>query len=439
MAFLKGFPILMGANVALLVLSFFNNKIIYMFLDRESNGVYFLAMRLTLFTALLCGDWLRLSAFNIAGRDRNLRSKLAANAFWYCMLLGIVIALPATLLFPSFASAVFGIPPACIAVAAFAASFSILRDTSQSLLLVDKRVERYSFTFIVLGGVFLCSDIVLLVIFGFGLNAVLVSWIAAIVFSTLWAFLNIVAEKNFSLRPSLHVLSKSREIGSRALIAVAGMFLMMNVHTFTIEPIARNLGNGLVLVALYSVCFRILQLFQRVADVTGSLLLSHVVTDDRHAGFMMTARAARGVFMFSSITALVVLFTGKYLVLLVADAKYVEAARPLLLMLPGMIAVTTGSVLNNVYWGNGYPFRVILGPFGAAALGLALDLLLVPSMGVGGATLAFSISCALWAMWIAGRFCRDSGMSPKEVFIPKKEEILQVQALILNRLRRGVS
>ncbi len=439
MAFLRGFSILMGANTTLLVLSFFNNKIIYMYLDRESNGVYFYAMRLALFAALLFGDWIRLSAFNIAGRDRTLRSKLAANAFWYCLVLGAVLILPTAFIFPEIASIVFGIPPLCIAAAAFAASLSILRDTSLSLLLVDKRVERYSISYIVLGSVFLGLDIVFLVICGFGLNGVLFAWVTAIAFSAFWAFLNIVSEKGFSFKPSLSVLNRSRKIGSRALIAVVGMFLMMNIHTFALELTTRDMGNGFILIALFSVCFRIFQLFQRVSDVTGSLLLSHVVTDDRHTGFMMTARAARGVFLFSSVSALIILFAGKYLVLLVADAKYIDATMPLLLMLPGMIAVTTGSVLNNVYWGNGYPYSVIAGPFAAAALGLVLDVMLLPAMGVSGATLAFSISCSLWVIWIAGRFCRDSGLSPAEVFIPKPEEIRQVKAIILNRLKRGAS
>ena len=281
MAFLRGFSILMGANIALLVLSFFNNKIIYMYLDRESNGVYFYAMRLAIFAALLLGDWLRLSTFNIAGRDRTLRSRLGANAFWYCLVLVMVLVLPTAFIFPEYASMLFGIPPVCIAVAAFVAALTILRETSQSLLLVDKRVERYSITFIVLGGVFLSLDFIFLVVCGFGLTSVLAAWVSAIACSALWAFLNILSEKGFSFTPSLRVLTRSGEIGSRALIAVVGMFLMINIHTFAIEPAARNLGNGFVLIALFSVCFRIFQLFQRVADVTGSLLLSHVVTEDR--------------------------------------------------------------------------------------------------------------------------------------------------------------
>ena len=42
MSFLEGFSIAMGANIILFALSFLNNKLLYVFLSTEDNGLYFL-------------------------------------------------------------------------------------------------------------------------------------------------------------------------------------------------------------------------------------------------------------------------------------------------------------------------------------------------------------------------------------------------------------
>jgi O-antigen/teichoic acid export membrane protein len=426
----------MGANLILVALSFLNNKLVYVYLDSESNGVYFLAMRLSLFIALLFGDWLRLSTMNLAGEDRRLHGVLSANILWYSAVLGVALTLTATLLFPRAGFVLFSIPSAFVAAAAAAAAIAVFRDSSQSLLLVNQHHLSYGATFVVLGTVFLALDFVFLVVFHLGIRAVIAAWITATAVSALWAYLANASGGGISLRPSWAVFGRSREIGFRAFLAVIGMFLMINIHSFAIEPVSRKTGEGLVMVAMFSVCFRVFQLFQRVADVTGSHLLSYVVQRDRETGFRMTARSARGVFFFSCAAAFIALLFGKYLVLIVADSRYSPAHIPLLVMLPGMIAVNTGSVLNNFYWGNRYPFRIILAPVAAAALGLALDVLLFPRMGMSGVTLSFSLASAAWMAYVITMFCRDSGMRLSEFFFPSAEELRGAAEILAGPFRR---
>ena len=56
MSFLRGFSIAMGANGILFVLSFCTNKLLYLYLGLEDNGLYFLIMRLSLFFSLIVGN-----------------------------------------------------------------------------------------------------------------------------------------------------------------------------------------------------------------------------------------------------------------------------------------------------------------------------------------------------------------------------------------------
>jgi O-antigen/teichoic acid export membrane protein len=434
---LRSFSIMMGANLILVAFSFLNNKLIYVYLDREANGVYFLAMRLSLFISLLFGDWLRLSTMNLSGEDRRLNTMLSANILWYSITLGIGLTLAATLVVPRMGAELFGIPPVFVAAAAAAAAIAVFRDSNLSLLLVNHRFHSYGISLIMVGGVFLALDFVFLFVLRLGVGAVFTAWIAAAAVTALWVYAANAVKEGVSLRPSWAVFTRSREIGFRALVAVAGMYLMINIHVFVIEPFSRYTGEGLVMVAIFSVCFRLFQLLQKVADVTGVLLISHVVQQDQKTSYRMTALSARSVFFFSCTAALAALLLGKYLVLIVSDSRYLAAHIPLLVMLPGMIAVNTGSVLNTFYWGNRYPYRIILVPLFAAALAVLLDILLFPRFGVTGIALSFSITGVVWMVWLTGVFLRDSGMRLTELFIPSRAELRALPEALSGILRRS--
>ena len=100
MGFFRGFSVAMGANLILFVLSFLNNKLLYIVFGQEENGKYFLFMRFSLFISLLFGEWLRLTNINIAGRDKSLSPVLSVNIVAYTGFIGGVL-LSTALLAPS--------------------------------------------------------------------------------------------------------------------------------------------------------------------------------------------------------------------------------------------------------------------------------------------------------------------------------------------------
>lgn len=92
MSFLRGFSIAMGANAILFVLSFLNNKLIYISLDQKDNGIYFLVMRFSLLLNLFWGEWLRLTNINIAGRNKHLNPVLSSNTIVYTGIIAVILA-----------------------------------------------------------------------------------------------------------------------------------------------------------------------------------------------------------------------------------------------------------------------------------------------------------------------------------------------------------
>ena len=264
MGFLRGFSIAMGSSMFMLVLSFLTNKIIYVFLSKADNGVYFLFLRFSMLVSLVFGEWFRLSNVNIAGSDRDIIPHLSANNLWYTISVCICLILAAVAFSPVIKILASGIPMKYIVAAIVVGAAAMLRDSSHSILLVLKRMYRYGFTFVIWGTVAFVMNVVFLVVLKRGLDYAVAAWFISIFISTIWAYLSLASVGGFRLKPSLAVFSMSRSIGIRTWLAVLGMFIMINVNIFIIRPLVGNAEEGLAMIAVFSVCFRIFQLLQRV-------------------------------------------------------------------------------------------------------------------------------------------------------------------------------
>ncbi|MCE5249195.1 polysaccharide biosynthesis C-terminal domain-containing protein [bacterium] len=406
----------------MLVLSFFNNKLIYIFLDKSDNGIYFIFMRFSMFISLIFSEWFRLSNVNIAGGDRNLIPVLSANNLWYSISVGLLMIGAAFALAPVTDRFVPGMPWRYILAAGVVGSLVILKESSQSILMVTQRMYRYGITFVVWFSAVLGLNILFLMILKRGLDFVVAAWFLGILAGTLWAYFSVVSFAGINLKPSWNVFTMSGKIGARAWLAALGMFVMINIHTFTIGPLLNKTGQGLAMIAIFSVCFRVFQLLQRVSNVSGTILFSHIVQQEKLAGLRMTMLVSRNIIFFSVISCIIGMVMGKGIILLIANSTYLMAYVPLLLMLPGIVAINAGSVINNLYWGQGYPYHVILAPFWVAVVGIALDVVLIPVYGVSGATLSFTLMGVVWFGYMLYLFRKDSGYRLDEILLPRKED-----------------
>ena len=146
----------------------------------------------------------------------------------------------------------------------------------------------------------------------------------------------------------------------------------------------------------------------------------------------MTRRVTRNIILFSVIFSLGGMIAGKGIIRLISNSTYLMAYVPMLIMLPGIIAMNTGSVINGMYWGHGYPYKVVLAPFVITIAGIALDAVLIPRIGVSGATLSFTVMNVAWFAYITLLFKADSGYSLSEILIPRREDIVLVSSRIKN-------
>lgn len=433
MSFLRGFSIAMGANIIVFALSFLNNKLIYLFLPEADNGIFFLVYRAAMFVPLFLGDWLRLSCLNIAGADKSTVRSLSANGFWFSIVLGGVLTAVSFQLASGFHDDVLGIPARYLPVVMIAGAAFIARNIWQSLLLVEHHMFSYGFTFVVWIVIFLILDFVFLGVLKYGIVSVLYSFVIATFATAFWTFGASYFLVGHSWRPSLGVFAESARIGLRAWVAVMGMFLLTSIHAFSIEPLA-GAANGLVMVAMFSVGLRIQNILTRAADVAGSVLYSHVVQQDEKSGSRMTMIVTRNIMFVSVVFALCTAAAGRPLIILISSSRYIDALLPMLYMLPGIVAINAGSVLNTYYWGRAYPLDIVFAPYVATLAGALLNLKMIPSLGAEGAAISYSIMCVGWFVYVTIRFSVDTKLRIIDILVPDKVDFTRFAQKVFRAL-----
>ena len=104
-------------------------------------------------------------------------------------------------------------------------------------------------------------------------------------------------------------------------------------------------------------------------------------------------------------------------------------------MLTGIISVNVGSIINNYYWGRTYTMKIIAAPYFAALTGIILNIVLIPRMGVSGATLSFSLMSVVWFIYQITWFLKDSGLRLHQVLVPRLSDVTHV----MSRVKKNIT
>ena len=144
---------------------------------------------------------------------------------------------------------------------------------------------------------------------------------------------------------------------------------------------------------MYGVATNFTDMIQRVANIASVILLAKIVRgqDDTR----LSLGVGQGIFVFSLLSAAVLIFGGR-LLLSVFFPLYPDAYEPLVWLLPGMLFLGFGAVFNAKLMGEGYPSMTLWAPSIALAVNVALNLWLIPKLGLRGAALSTSLAYALW-------------------------------------------
>lgn len=397
MNFLRGFSFNAVCTGLVFGLALLNQSLLSNALSDEDFGRLRWWSTTAMLGALVFGEWLNRGNAYAAGKGA-ARGKLAGNTLVYALILGIaltggVLTAGAGAYFSSAEAQYWLLLAGLIALL-------VLQKAFDSIFLGQDQLKPYSLLPVLFICCYLGGNLIVLKGWQGGLDSVLAVWVVSAGLVTLAGLGLLWRGQRLGLDRQLW--RQMREVGSRGGISVILVFLLFRSDQYLVEHML-----GAASLGLYSVAVIFAEMMQRLPNVAGAVLLPKVIQAQEGEG-LLSLRVARNVLLFSLLCAVGLLAAGKLLLLLFFP-KYPEAYGLLLWMLPGLVVAGFGSVLNTRLAGQGYPAITLWAPALALALNVALNLALIPVMGLTGAALSTSLAYVLWGLLVARHGLRQLG------------------------------
>ena len=405
MSFLHNFSFNIACSALVFAFGLLNQSLLANHLSRSDYGSFTLWIQTSLLAALIFGEWLRRGTTYVVGKEKKAEGS-RDNILIYVGIL-VPTGLLISWLFRFKLVSWLG-PPAheYWYIIVLMVGAVVLQRCGQAVLLGLDRFRSYATVPLV----FICS---------YSLMNLFLWWSGTLnIFSGLTVFVGaavIAALVAFSLQQDISgrfrggnrkLMSAVYSVGRRGAISVLLVFLLLKSDLFLI-----NYYLGTDSVGVYRVAVNFADMMQRVPDLAGAVLLAKVIrNEDKNS---LTWRVTCWMGLFSILCAFILAIIGDQLISFFFPG-YEQAYSPLMLMLPGLVFLGVGSVLNTKLAGLGYPSVTLWAPAIALVLNISLNLFLIPKFRLQGAAIATSISYFCWASCIAWTYFRSDYQANRE-------------------------
>lgn len=420
-SFASGVALTIGTRLLMLVGVVGSSVIVARWLGPEGLGSL-AVLNTTIVLALSIGS-LGLTSANtyFIAKDRKTLAPVWANAIVFALFGGALVSVAVVALAKIDPALFGGVTADLIAIAALSIPFQFLLSLGLNVLLAMDRIRQLNLLDAMAPAFALFNAIVVLVILRSSLK-VLVSFntTATVVLSgcMIWAIARLVArqKERAAFRPDGRLFKGAIRYGLRFCIP-----LMVAILIFRVDLLIVNHFRGAAEAGVYAVASQVANLLTMVPGVIAMLLFPRVASyqDPRGEFAIQVTRHVSFVMLIMCAAAA----AGSFLLPLVYGARFADATIQLLILLPGVCLIGIESVLVQHFTGTGLPVAITVFWLITLAVGVGLNLALVPVYGARGAAITSTISYALIFVFVAVYFCMKTGRRPVEIFLLRNREL----------------
>ncbi|OPX24934.1 MAG: hypothetical protein B1H02_02455 [Candidatus Latescibacteria bacterium 4484_107] len=450
MRFLHSFSLRLFSDGMVVAAALGNQTLISRVLGPKGKGHYTLLSTTVRLLVVVFGEALARSNPYFVGRDPKKLAPLSTNALCYGMaviffLSGIFLCSARFSLWPD-----AGGPRVLWLLAFWVAALTVLYRGLHSLFLGLERMNAYNGLPVFFALAYLIGNGIALKGLDKGLAGVMSSWLFAGVLTfllTFWVLRRVSDTKlqrlhhteaeeqrigsspiagegggnpqsairnpqstGFSWSPDRRLFFRSMRFGLKAMLISLLLVLLFRVDVYLVRYFLGAEGTG-----IYSIAIVFAEMLQKIPNVAGTVLFSKIVAQEGEERDRLTTRVSRSIFVLTLIAAGGLALVGNRLIPLVFGAEFEGAYLPLLCMLPGVVAMASGSVINTNLWVQGYPPQAVIAPIAAVCTNVVLNLLLIPRFGLIGAGVATSAAYILWAGLLFAYFSKKTSLTLREL------------------------
>lgn len=346
---------------------------------------------------------------------------ITSNSFILSLILGVLLILIFLVLFQFkfFKDYIFSnkIPVFYLWLAVFLIPFSLLFSFLLNIIRGTEDLKSYNKVRLFEGFLQVLLFFGFLIVLKKGIFGAVLSRILVVLCALLFTIFLIkrLTKISFSLHKGL--LKDSLSYGGKIYIANALSFLNYRFDMLLISLFLLPSAVG-----IYSIAVSISEKLFLIPGAVSTVLFPKIssMTDSRANRF--TPRVVRHIFLILVLTAFALVLFAKPLIKIFFGSAFLPAVKPLLILLPGIIAFGIGGILSADLAGRGKPQIALFSSLACLLVNIPLNIVLIPKMGISGAALASTISYLVDTLVIGVAFLKISKRSLTDIFLIKKED-----------------
>jgi O-antigen/teichoic acid export membrane protein len=294
------------------------------------------------------------------------------------------------------------------------------------------RITGYNVPELVEGGSFLVGTAAVLLIIGPHLVPLVALRVVTAAGISAFLFMYVRRVGRYRFRPSRGVLRRQLGYGLKNYTSsLMWLFLIQS------DLVLCNYFLGSGPTGVYSVAVSLGLPVTILGGIVGPLIFQRVSSDESPSSRIAnTNRALRVLLPILGLSAIVLGVSAKWLVALLYGSSFSGAALALILLLPGLVALSFETVPMSFLAGEGSPSVVYWAPLVGLTVNLAANMFVIPRWGIDGAATTSTVSYAIVLMLILRHYLRSTRCRPGAVLLVKRGD-LQALWRPANELRSG--
>ena len=426
----KNSAVTFSSQVLILGLGLITSIILARVLGPTGKGIYALIMLIP--AVMLKLGSLGIEAANVyfTGSKRYEIKDIVSNSLLSSILLGLILiflffGVSHLNIFQTFLNS-NQINPFYLWLAVLTVPLSLLFGFLQNIFLGKEEIAKYNKINIFRGILQLIAIIIFLLIFKQGIFGAVLSHI--LIITTVTLFVVILVKKITPLSIKIHrkLFKDSTKYGLKAYFGNLAQFLNYRLDIFLVAIFLTPAAVG-----FYSISVGIAERLWMLPGAIATVLFPRISSLKDAEANNLTPRVARHTFLIIFVLSLVLASVARPLIKILFGSAFLPSVTPLLILLPGIIALGGAKILTADLAGRGKPQFGAYAAFASLGINIPLNLYLIPKWGISGAAFASTVAYIVAALMIIIAFTNISQKSWKDIIFIKKSDFRYYKNLLI--------
>ena len=422
----------LGARIILLFLSLLIGIIVARTLGPSGKGL--LAVVLMVGTTILHLSNLGINHFNTyAISNKSVEKKyIIGNSFWAGLIISIICFLVVLILALNFSLFFHNIPRSYLLLYLISLPFIFWSNFFYAILTGEQKFRKFNIFTIIAQAINLVGIVFLLLIFKLSVFYALIWYALVNVINALLPMGFVFLKDGFHFNFDLKVLKKSLNYGVK--ICLTGIFalLILRVDLYMV-----NFFKGMTEAGFYSLASSFGDIFLILPFSIVTVIFPKINAEGGTKKESIAKYSRISLFLVFLIAIGTLLFI-KPIIGLLYGQVFLASVKPIILLLPGLIAWSGITVLGRYFFSIGYPLKLTISWFLVALLNIILNFIYIPQYGMIAAALSSTVSYILALGFHYYFFHKETGLGVYDVFVPRRAEIKSIFGRIIGFLRKDI-